>query len=123
MIYQTEYEVQEKIRRINHELKYLKESFKPSDVNPYGTGTVETRIRNLRYDLRVLKDLKRRIKNERDYDRAKHKALRNIFKKYNNDIHPSDIGQEWRWKVEDDEVVCTIDGKEFREKIVIDSKS
>ncbi len=118
MTYQSEYEVQEKIRVINRELKWLKESFKPSDSNPCGGhGTVADRMNNLRHDRRVLQDIKAKIKQERDYELARREALDNIFRKYNNDIYPSDVGQEWSWRVEGDEVICIISGNEFREKL------
>lgn len=95
MTYQSVEEVAHKIRIINRELKWLKESFKPTDKNLCGRwGTVEDRMRNLRHDRRVLQDLKKRIKEEWERDRAERLALRQIFKKYNNDIYPSDIGQD-----------------------------
>lgn len=118
MTYQREYEVQEKIRLINRELKWLKDSFKPSDSNPCGGhGTVEDRMSNLRHDRRVLQGIKAKIKQERDYEQARRQALDNIFRKYNNDIYPSDVGQEWSWRVEGNDVICTISGNEYREKL------
>lgn len=118
MTYQSVEEVAHKIRIINRELKWLKDSFKPTDKNPCGGwGTVEDRMRNLRHDRRVLQDLKKRIKEEWERDRAERLALRQIFKKYNNDIYPSDIGQDWSWRREGGIIVCIIEGKVFMEVV------
>lgn len=118
MTYQSEEEVAHKIRLINRELKWLKESFKPTDKNPCGGwGTVEDRIKNLRHDRRVLLEIRKKIRLDWERDRAERRALYSIFKKYNNDVYPSDIGQDWSWRRENGFVICIIDGREFSEKV------
>lgn len=118
MTYQTEEEVAERIRIINREIKWLKESFDPHATNPMGgRGTVEERISNLRHDLKVLREIKRKIHLDWERYYAEHRALNNIFRKYNDDVRPSDAGQDWSWRKENGEVICIIDGMEFREPI------
>lgn len=119
MRYESEYEVNERIKLITREIKWLKESFKPTDNIHMGcSSTAEERISGLRHDLKVLREIKRKIQLDRERQRAERQALENIFMKHNGDVYPSDAGQYWNWRIENGEVICIIEDNEYREKIV-----
>ena len=113
----TESEIKNEIKSINARLDYLKQFHANGDDSPYGYGTVANAKEELRYRKKRLQTIANDIKAEHERNWSQRRALRRIFDRDNNGIYPSDIGQDWRWRVENDTVYCVIDGKEFSEPI------
>lgn len=93
------------------------EHLNDNDNCPGTCATVDTERRQLR---RKLRELSASLKEAKYQERRRHEEVRTlyaIFRVYNNDIYPSDIGQDWSWKVEDGVVKVTIEGKEFQEPV------
>ena len=98
-------------------MAFLNQHYSNGDRNPYGYGTVADAKSILRKRKKELQARLKEIKADWAYDRARSLALRRIFDRDNNGIYPSDIGQDWRWRIENDVVYCVIDGNEFSESI------
>lgn len=101
------YEIERKIKDVNRQIRFYKERLVPNDQS------TKDILSNLRYKKRKLQAQYTEAKFEYDCREAELDATREIFKKYNNDIYPSDIGQDWRWGVYDGILLMRIDDKLF----------
>ena len=116
-----ESDIRRTIKQINSKLTILK-SYSDDDPNPFGYGTVKDAKADLRYRKKEFQQKLKEKEAEQAYDRARSKALYRIFDRENQCIYPSDIGQDWSWRTENDTVYCVIEGKEFSEPIILEKK-
>lgn len=119
MMYESD--VRHAIKQINSKLAILKDC-RDEDPNPFGYGSVDNEKANLRARKKELQKRLKEIEAEWAYDHARSMALYRIFDRENEGIYPSDIGQHWSWRTENDIVYCIIEGKEFSEPIIFEKK-
>ena len=118
----SESDIRDELKKVNARLAFLNQNHTSEDSNPYGYGTVADAKSRLRRRKKQLQERLNEIKADWAYDRARNLALSRIFNRDNNGIYPSDIGQDWSWRTENDVVYCVIDGKEFSEPIELNKK-
>lgn len=115
--YMSQSELEDYIGLLRSQVKFYSLLSK-DDPFPGGYGTVGVKLRDLKERLKIAtNELK-----EREYKRecywAERRAQQVIFDRENDGIYPSDIGQDWHWKVEDGIVYVTIEGKEYSEPVI-----